>query len=190
MLSLLNCGESEKQSQGENSLNVSVNEHGQMQEGGCGSPTTGNLDVKINIVEQEVEVPSGEVILRVLDADIPRGGMTLQLPVMLYPDSVALPTDGDFQMILAPGLTLTNVTAGQVLRDANKVVYFNLENGVILFFGMNRTPIAGGELLILTIEVEPQLSNLRRVCISDATIANGEAEEVPSQTKCGTITEY
>lgn len=181
MLSLIGCGQQEEQDQGRD-----VN----MQENGDGSPKTGNLDVSINIVEQEVEVASGEVLLRILDADIPRGGMTLQLPVMLYPDSQALPTAGDFDVILDHGLILTEVIAGQTLRNANKEVYFNPANNVVLFFGMNRTPIAGGELMLFTVEVASQISNLRHICLSEVTIANGEGEEVPAQTKCGTITEY
>lgn len=188
ILSLITCGRQGEQSPGQDGA------LDQRQEGGYASPGTGNLDgnldVRIKIVQQEVEVASG-VILRVLDADVPAGGATIQLPIMLYPDSAALPTAGQFNVILDDGLTLTKVTAGKAARDAEKEVYFNpANNNIILFVGINRTPITGGELVILTIEIAPQISNLRRICLSGAIVVNGEADELLVQTKCGTITEY
>jgi len=156
------------------------------------NPDAGNLDVGITIRHPVVEVDSG-VILRVSSADVQAGGATIELPVMLYPDSQALPTAGDFTIDpIADGLTLTRVTAGRSAIEAEKQVEFNPNTNIVVIAGFNRNPIRGGELVILTIAVSPGASGSSMVCLPEelATMVNAVPEELAVETQCGTITIY
>lgn len=174
----------------------------------CGANAASNLDLqdKINGLEAkliiaekaltDLSINQAKLIQRYTTTNASAGGLlvfgtgagtkgqNIQIPISFLPGPIGI--SGVQQDIILPaGFTLVSITAGPAALVAGKSVSSN--NGRMIIFGLNQTPIDAGVVAFATIKSPATAGGIYAINVNTPVASDGSGTPVPISVTSGWV---